>query len=139
MSNPNRSKGHNFERAVVTLFKEKGYSKSVTTRQVSKSLDDCGIDILGTPFLIQCKAGYNKKNILFQSEYDNTYSQLTKLFGEKKSFDLLEKYPYILIRKFDMNGGRKRHKKLTTVTLTLDDFLNILTKDKQEEEVITLL
>lgn len=56
MSNRNRDAGHNFERDIVQRLKQRGWDV-LTSRYVSRRLDDSGIDIAGDyPCKVQCKA-----------------------------------------------------------------------------------
>ena len=56
----NRRKGHNAERHYASFFKELGYEFCKTSRQASRLHDDCGIDLMYLPFLVQIKAGKQK-------------------------------------------------------------------------------
>lgn len=58
-ANPNRDKGHRFERADVNWLKKK-YPDAVTSRLESKAADARKVDIVGVPYLWQCKYGYPK-------------------------------------------------------------------------------
>ena len=53
----NRRKGHNAERYYANFFKDLGYTFCKTARQASRLHDDCGIDLMYLPFLVQIKAG----------------------------------------------------------------------------------
>lgn len=59
----NRTRGHDFERAIVSELKDIGYTGCVTSRSESKSMDDKKIDIIDTenklPCHIQAKATMN--------------------------------------------------------------------------------
>lgn len=63
MANRNRNAGHQWERDLVKVFRDHGYSHVVTTRSESKSRDDQGIDLMNKderhngifPFNIQAK------------------------------------------------------------------------------------
>ncbi len=51
-----RTKGHSYERALVKLFKELGFSACTTSRLSSKALDDAKVDLFGLPINVQAKA-----------------------------------------------------------------------------------
>jgi hypothetical protein len=59
----NRTRGHDFERTIVSELKDIGYTGCVTSRSESKSMDDKKIDIIDTenklPCYIQAKATMN--------------------------------------------------------------------------------
>jgi len=61
VANRNRDKGHRFERWWARVFREElGFKFCKTSRQASRLLDDCGVDLDGIPFNIQLKNGYVK-------------------------------------------------------------------------------
>lgn len=52
-----RAKGHAFERQIINLLKELGWTQACSSRSESKRTDDAGIDIcFSYPLQIQCKA-----------------------------------------------------------------------------------
>lgn len=52
-----RTKGHQFERKLAQIFREKGYPECTTSRYSSKEQDDLKIDLCGTgDWQIQAKA-----------------------------------------------------------------------------------
>lgn len=118
--NPRR-KGHNFERIIVKSLKEKLGHHAGTTRDNSKKLDDCGIDIIGTDVLIQCKAGYATKRPKYEDIYDYIHSQLANRFGADHA---IHQYPILLVHNLDVGSGKKRLSQHTHVTMTWDDYIN---------------
>lgn len=63
MANTNRTKGHNYERALVKLFRELGWLDCKTSRYESKMWDDLKVDLTHTdPFHIQAKNTLNLPN-----------------------------------------------------------------------------
>ena len=60
MVNTNRTRGNNAERRYAQIFRDLGYDKCRTSRQASKLLDDCAVDLMFLPFLVQIKAGRQK-------------------------------------------------------------------------------
>lgn len=56
----NKRKGSNAERYYAIAFRELGFDKCITSREGSKLLDDCAVDLMFLPVLIQIKAGRQK-------------------------------------------------------------------------------
>ncbi len=72
-----RIKGHSFERTIAEDFREMGFSKARTSRQVSRLADDCKIDIVGVfPYAPQCKAlaAYASLNEIAKIEWEKYVS-----------------------------------------------------------------
>lgn len=97
-----RKKGHSYELAIRDLFRELGWTNSVSSRSESKNKDDQGIDLCYTdPFNVQCKA-------------------VEKLGG---IHDILARMPkgsnYNLV-------FHKRNRKGTIVAMTLEDFTELI-------------
>jgi len=57
----NRRKGFNAERLYAKIFRNLGYDKCKTTRESSRLLDSCKVDLNFLPILVQIKAGIQKK------------------------------------------------------------------------------
>ena len=51
-----RQKGHSYELYVLGKHKELGFDKAFTSRNESKRMDDAGVDLVGLPYDVQCKA-----------------------------------------------------------------------------------
>lgn len=99
-----RQKGHTFEREVAKRWRELGWERCVTSRSESKNLDDKGIDLCYTdPFIIQCKA-VESLNI------HKAYSAMPDMEGMYK----------VLFSKKNRQG--------TLVTMSMDDFLELVDK-----------
>ena len=125
-----RTKGHNFERHIPKKFKELGFPTR-TTRAASTLLDGCGIDLVGTPFIIQCKAGYEKRRPKFEEEYRYIHDRIFEHFGENHPF---KDIPTIIIHQLDAQKGPKGRKPEDTyVMMTLDDLLKIVETHKFEK------
>jgi len=65
--NANRNKGHTFERMWAKTMRDIGYLFCKTTRQASRLLDSCKIDLAFIPYNIQCKnvqANINYKDLI---------------------------------------------------------------------------
>jgi len=128
-----RNKGHRFERKIAQDLRELGFTECKTSRAVSKLLDDCGIDLAITgllvesvPFLIQCKAGYEKKrpkpDVLFKYIED----KLNEFFPKDH---IIHTRPKVLLHKLDNGKG-------TYMTLEYESnkhllkYINDVPKDK---------
>ncbi len=115
-------KGHNFERLVAKMLKS-GLSHNVqTTRLSSRKLDNCGIDLVNTDALYQCKAGYDTRRPRYEEIYDYVKSNLEKEFDDSH---IIHKYPILLVHNIDVGSGHKRSPKHMTVTMTMDDYINM--------------
>ena len=94
MANTNRTKGNNLERKVAKDLREIGFSFCKTSRQASRLLDDCQVDLAFVPFNIQCKNGY-----------ENSWPRAARIFTDmegllKKNYpqeDSIHGYPKIVI------------------------------------------
>lgn len=120
-----RRKGHNFERSVAKQFRQLGFERVKTSRSCSKLLDDCGVDIVGLPFLVQCKSGYPKNRPKFEEESLYIRERLTEKFGPENR---VLQHPILLIHELNVGRGKKRDKEHTQVTLSLEDFLQIVNR-----------
>jgi len=99
-----RVKGHTFERAVCELLRQRGFD-AITARLESKRLDNLGSDIVTDfPFHIQCKAVER----MSMPSHD-LLAILAKNLTDKPSCIF-----------------HKRNNKGTIVSLSLDDFLNLI-------------
>ena len=115
-----RLKGHTFERRIAKFFREAlDYTRGKTTRSCSRMLDACGVDIVGVPWLVQCKSGYARARPKFEEEYEYIRTQLSANFGAEH--DVMN-YPIILIHELDVGAGNKRLPHHTYVSMTLEDF-----------------
>lgn len=117
-----RTKGHNFERWICKLFRENLNHDCKTTRSLSKGLDDCGIDVVGTDVIIQAKAGYENRRPRFEEIYKSIKERIDLRYGKTHR---LHEYPIVLIHNIDVGKGNKRGPEYTTVTLTLEDYFRL--------------
>lgn len=121
----NRTKGHNLERLVTKMFRdEMGFEFAKTSRNASRVLDNCKVDIAGVPFLIQIKSGYVKNRPKADEIFKEIEENLLKNYPKN---DIIHKYPKVLIHKLD---GKNKYNNL--VTLPYDDFKYLLEKIKKE-------
>lgn len=114
-----RTKGHNYERWLAKFFREQfDFNFCKTSREASRILDDCGIDIANIPYNLQAKSGYKghrpKPDIIFASMTE----KLQKNFPKD---DPIHNRIKLLFHKLD---GHKPENHL--VTLQFDDFIKIL-------------
>ena len=122
-----RTKGHSFERSLVKFFKEElGYIHARTSRNSSKVLDNCKVDIDNVPFLIQSKKGYAK----IRPKADVIFKEMEILLKQNyPESHVIHTYPKLLIHEID-----RKHKYHKLVTLTFDDFREILLEMKKCKE-----
>jgi hypothetical protein len=124
----NRRKGHNAERHYAHLFKTLGFKHCQTSRYGSRIYDDCGIDLINLPFLIQIKAG-KQKNMKPVAELKNIADKVKENFpGDAKEQSL----PKAIIHRRDCGRGVKRTEYHDTITLTIEDFSNIIKQIKND-------
>lgn len=107
--NSNRRKGANFEREVAKKLRELGYTNCRTTREASRLLDSCKVDIFGIKLNLQLKNVQSKINYL--KLIDEINEQIGKIYPKRLV------YPTIVLHK----QNRK-----TLVTMSLDDFYSLI-------------
>lgn len=128
--NRNRTKGHDAERYYAQLFRSYGFDKCITTREGSRLLDGCGIDLLNLPFLVQIKAG--KQTAMNPSE-------VLQYMKERIALELPENapevsMPKIVIHKKDIGRGKKETPYHQLVYMSMDDFIKLMNFKKVEED-----
>lgn len=120
----NRAKGHNAERFYAKEFRDMGFDKCRTSREGSRLLDNCGVDLMFLPFLVQIKAGkqraLNTSNVLSEMKV-----KLEENFP-KGSPEIL--MPKILIHHKDVGRGKEKTVYHQLVTLTFEDFVKLITQ-----------
>lgn len=130
---PNKRKGNTLEQQVAKDLREK-YPFCKTARMTSKLMDDCKIDLTGLPFLIQCKAGYNKPRL----KYEELYSEMKELI--KKNFPEhhpVHNLPYVLVNKLNRKvGGKKSQPEMSQVTIEYGFFLELIKDYKSKNAEI---
>jgi hypothetical protein len=117
-----RSRGHNAERALATLFKEIGFPNCATTRATSKLLDDTGIDLNFLPFIIQSKAGVTQIDPSREIEY--IQDRLEDLPEEEAEW----KNKPIIVVNIKKAARPKRTELDDIASMTLKDLLTIIQK-----------
>lgn len=114
MGSKERTKGHNYERALVKWFRSLGF-EAHTSRYASRIHDDSLIDLVGLPWHIQAKAV--KRSIV----YSRILSEMKAMIKKNKLADL----PCMIFHK----RGRKEEDEL--VIMTAKDFFKLLKEDKE--------
>lgn len=124
-----RNKGNGFERDLVKFFRDElGYEFAKTTRNSSRVLDACSIDLNNIPFLVQAKCGYIKA----RPKADELFSKMREeLKKNVPSHDPIHNYPKLLIHKMD---GRTEDG--TLVTMTFKDFKRMMIDSKHNLKLI---
>ena len=127
-SNRNRDKGHDLERQVARDLKVI-FPFTKTSRAASRLADDCAIDLVYSPFLIQCKAGYNRNRPKYEEEYAKVNERIKVNFPKDH---IIHKLPFLLIHKPNAPRGQGLKEQFTQVTMSYDFFnwmLHSLSKD----------
>ena len=123
MSNKNKIKGNVLEQKVAKDLRSK-YPFVKTARYGSKQMDDCKIDLINLPFLVQCKSGYNSPRLKFEQLYRENKELLKTNFPET---DPVHNLPYVLINKLNRTvGGKISQPEMFQVTITYDFFLDLI-------------
>ena len=127
----NRRFGNNKEVEYVNLFKKLTGNKNIfTSRNESKRMDSLKVDIIGTPFLFQIKAG--KQNSVQFFKYTKEL--------EKYKEDMMEHYQqmlYVVIHHDNKTKGkRERQKTDTLVYINIIEAKKIYIKNNFYEKII---
>lgn len=117
----NRRKGHDLERELARIFRELGYEHARTSREESRLMDDCGIDIVNVPFLVQAKAGYENRQPNFSKIYNNIKEKIGEKFPKEHP---IHNMPIVLIWKKNGRGDENY-----TWTICHKDMLKLLNKN----------
>lgn len=132
-SNKNRNKGHRLERDVTRWFRELGFKFAKTTREASRLLDSCKIDIAHIPFLIQCKAGYETNYPKYNIIHNEIKTELTKNIPKDSE---LHNLPIILIHKLDGAGKTKPEREYWSMSSTFaKELIECYVKHKIQQDV----
>lgn len=115
----NKRKGSHVERVYAKIFRDFGHTKCVSTRQSSRMMDDCAVDLNFLPILVQVKAG---------KQQGLNAAKVLKDIKER----ITEKLPHfspeqnmikIMIHHRDMPTGQKyRSPYDSIVSMTFEDF-----------------
>lgn len=108
-----KNKGSNYERDIVSLFKELGWVDACSSRSESKTTDDSGVDACYThPFQLQMKA---------VEKLGSVHEILKKMPKGEGLYNLVM---------------HKRNNKGTIVSMGLLDFIDLLNKLIRSEQII---
>ena len=110
MGSKERTKGHNYERALVKIFKTLGWLGCATSRYASRKHDDNLIDLVGLPWHIQAKA----------VKCSVSYSKILEQMKINIKANDLEDLPCMIFHKKD----RKESEEL--VVMSAKDFYKII-------------
>lgn len=104
-----RKKGVTYEQAIAKRFRKEGFDKCRTSREQSKARDDELVDLMHTePFNVQCKA----------LEKSPAYHDLLRDMPNERNYNVV---------------FHKRNNKGSVVTMTEEDFFEIVRMLKGEE------
>lgn len=119
MVNTNRTKGNNAERYYAKIFRDLGFDKCKTSRQASRLYDDCAIDLMFLPILVQIKAG-RQKGMNPSKIFSDMKDRIKENFPETSPEQHL---PKILIHYKNTGNGNKRSEYDELVIMTFNTFL----------------
>lgn len=119
----NKAKGNRLEQQVAKDLREK-YPFVKSAREASRLLDNCKVDLINLPFLVQCKSGYNAR----RPKFEELFLELKKLLKENvPPDDKVHHLPYVLINKLNRTvGGKRSQPEMTQVTISYDFFLELI-------------
>lgn len=120
----NRNKGHFFERQWSRTMRDIGYVHCKTSRQASRLLDSCKVDLAFLPFNIQCKNV--KANINYINLIKSIKASLAENYPED---DPIINNPIIIAHK----RGRTPEEHL--VIMEASSFIDIIRKNKEYETI----
>lgn len=112
----NKRNGSNWERKLAQRFREVGFDRCKTTRQTSRLLDACKVDLDFIPWNIQAK---NVNNINYQEVINEVKTALQVDYPER-----LE-YPIVVMHK-------KKTNKLAV--MDIEDFFKLVKRLKECED-----
>lgn len=113
-----RRKGAVAERHYARVFRELGFEHCQTSRYAGKYYDDLGVDLVGLPVNLQIKAG-KQKNLRIKECIADIKGRLEEA-GEDK--------PFALIRRMQIEAGKRRRDVDELVTMTFEDFCKLIIK-----------
>jgi hypothetical protein len=127
----NRRKGHNAERYYANFFKDLGYTFCKTARQASRLHDDCGIDLMYLPFLVQIKAG-KQRGLKRADTLQYIEDRVKENFPPENPEHTM---PKLLIERKDPGKGKKRTQYHDTVMMTVEDFIKLIKIFKNDTQI----
>ena len=112
-----RNKGISYEQDLASTLRQI-WPKALTTRNASRILDSCKVDIAHVPLAIQAKSGYKAR----RPKADEIFNEMDTLLAKNLPKDSpILGYPKVLIHKMD---ARKKHNHL--VTMNFDDWFDLI-------------
>lgn len=118
----NKTKGSDAERLYAKRFRQEGYNYCKTSREASKLHDDCAIDLVFLPVLVQVKAG--KQRGLNSSIVLSDISERIKEHFPPTAPE--HTMPAVIIHYKEVGAGKKRTEFHELVTMTFETFLIFL-------------
>lgn len=116
----NKRKGSVAERKYRNRFKEETrFDKVRTTRQASRILDDCGIDLAFLPLNVQIKRG-KQRGLNASKEIDYIAERMKEILPPDYPN---QNYPTIVIHDKECKPGEKHKPSDELVSMTFNDFL----------------
>lgn len=100
----NRRKGITFELKIRKIFISLGFTGCKTTRESSRLLDSCKVDLNYIPWLVQIKKGYQNNRPKYETIYNETKAALLKNFPKNNSIHIK---PIVLIHQ--ITGYKPEH------------------------------
>lgn len=123
----NRNKGNSAERHYVKQFQELGFKHCKTARLGSRLHDYAGIDLICLPFNVQVKAG-KQRGMKPSDELKYINDRMEELFPETAPE---HNYPNILIHRKEVGQGKRRTPYHEIVSMTFEDFVQLINKIKE--------
>ena len=127
----NRNAGHSWERDIVSMLKDIGFSQAATSRLVSKFRDDQKIDIVNKDELVNGRFPYNiqAKCTSYKMDYDKELKKLPNDIG----------IPNVIFHKATKKVGTRFLPKGYYAFLDLKDFLTIIESNEKHKKAYQLL
>lgn len=122
----NKRKGSNAERYYANYFKalHKDFNMCITSRQGSRIMDDCKVDLINLPVLLQIKAG-KQRGLNVSSVLQEMEEMLSKKIPSTSD---VHDMPKIVIHRKDVGKGKRRNEYSEIVSMTFEDFINLFKK-----------
>ncbi len=118
----NRNAGHTFERFWAKTFRDAGYLYCKTTRQASRLLDSCKVDLAFIPYNFQCK------KVIASINYKELILSIKKALKENiPEEDLIHDYPIVIAHK----RGREPEDHL--IIMEASSFIDMMHKIREYE------
>jgi hypothetical protein len=123
MAHKNKVKGNTLEQNICKDLRDV-FPFVKTARYANRMADDSKIDIIGIPFLIQAKSGYNYPRLRYETLFLENQELIKKNFPPNH---VVHKLPYVLINKLNrIEGGKRSQPEMFQVTMSYDFFLELI-------------